>query len=199
MATDKDDQVTQTEQNILNKSQDTEFKVLAFEMLGHNSSTNVLERLKSTDGVLQTSVTISASSLATPAKQDTILTELQLKADLTETQPVSLASVPSHAVTNAGTFAVQETQATTIYNGKKVVTTATTRVTLASSQAVKSVTIKALVANTGTIYIGDGTVAAANGFALSAGDTISLDIANLATVNLDSSVSGEGVTYIAIG
>lgn len=36
-----------------------------------------------------------------------LLTELQLKADLTETQPVSLASVPSHAVTNAGVFATQ--------------------------------------------------------------------------------------------
>lgn len=41
-----------------------------------------------------------------------LLTELALKADLTETQPVSLASVPSHAVTNAGTFSVQNTAAT---------------------------------------------------------------------------------------
>ena len=43
MATDKEDQVTQTEQNILNKSQDTTFKVLAFEMLGYEpvwASTN---------------------------------------------------------------------------------------------------------------------------------------------------------------
>jgi hypothetical protein len=103
------------------------------------------------------------------------------------------------AVTNTGTFATQETPATTIYNGKKVVTTAGTRVALTSSQAVKSVTIKALVANTGIIYVGDGAVAAANGYALSAGDTISLDIANLATINLDSSVSGEGVTFVAIG
>src|SRR3990167_7087386 len=50
---------------------------------------------------------LNTSALATSAKQDTLLTELQLKADLTETQPVSLASVPSHAVTNAGPFAVQ--------------------------------------------------------------------------------------------
>jgi len=42
---------------------------------------------------------LNTSALATSAKQDTLLTELQLKADLTETQPVSLASVPSHAVT----------------------------------------------------------------------------------------------------
>lgn len=51
------------------------------------------------------------TGFATSAKQDTLLTELQAKADLTETQPVSLASVPSHAVTNAGTFATQATEA----------------------------------------------------------------------------------------
>jgi hypothetical protein len=39
---------------------------------------------------------------ATTAKQDTLFAELQAKADLTETQPVSLASVPTHGVT--GTF-----------------------------------------------------------------------------------------------
>lgn len=50
---------------------------------------------------------LNTSALATSAKQDTLLTELQLKADLTETQPVSLATVPSHAVTNAGVFATQ--------------------------------------------------------------------------------------------
>lgn len=54
------------------------------------------------------SIAITSATLATAAKQDTLLTELQLKADLTETQPVSLATVPSHAVTNAGVFAVQE-------------------------------------------------------------------------------------------
>jgi len=36
MATNKDDQITQTEQNILNKSQDTTFKVLATEDLGYD-------------------------------------------------------------------------------------------------------------------------------------------------------------------
>jgi len=101
-------------------------------------------------------------------------------------------------VTNAGTFAVQTTPTapTTIYNGKKTVTTAGTRVTLAASQAVKSVVIKALAANTGIIYVGDGSVASTTGFALAAGEIVSLDIANLATVNLDSSVNGEGVTYV---
>lgn len=94
--------------------------------------------------------------------------------------------------------ATTESAPTTIYNGKKTVTTAGTRVVLAASQAVKSVTIKALSTNTGFIYVGDTSVASTNGLQLEAGETISLDIANLNTVNLDSSVNGEGVTYIGV-
>jgi len=53
MATDKKDQVTQTEQNILNKSQDTTFKVLAFEMLGYDSVAKTLNRIRvNSDGEL---------------------------------------------------------------------------------------------------------------------------------------------------
>lgn len=87
---------------------------------------------------------------------------------------------------------------TNIYNGKTPVTTAGTRVVLASSQSIKSVTIKALAANTGIIYVGNSTVTSSNGFALAAGETISYDIANLVTTYIDASVNGEGVTYIGI-
>lgn len=59
------------------------------------------EQATITGGKLDVNASIDTAGLATSAKQDTLLTELQLKADLTETQPVSLASVPSHAVTNA--------------------------------------------------------------------------------------------------
>jgi len=85
-----------------------------------------------------------------------------------------------------------------VYNGVKAVTTATTRESLAASQAILSgVTIKALSANTGTVYVGGATVAAANGFPLLAGESVFLEVANLATVYLDVSVNGEGVSYIA--
>lgn len=87
---------------------------------------------------------------------------------------------------------------TAVLNGKTTVTTAGTRVTLAASTAVKSVTIKAALANTGTIYVGNSTVAASNGFELAAGETISLEISNLNTVNIDSSINSQSVTYIAI-
>lgn len=97
-----------------------------------------------------------------------------------------------------GTVATAEVAPTTVANGKTTVTTAGTRVVLASSTAVKSVSIKALATNTGTIYIGSSSVSSSNGFQLAAGDTVSLDIANLNTVNIDSSVNGEGVSYLGV-
>jgi len=87
---------------------------------------------------------------------------------------------------------------TGITHGKTTVTTAGTRVALASSTAVKSVTIKALVTNTGTIYVGGNTVSSSNGFQLAAGEAVSMDLSNLNTINIDSSVNGEGVTYVAV-
>lgn len=87
---------------------------------------------------------------------------------------------------------------TTVLNGKTIVTTAGTRVALAASTTCVSVTVKALITNTGLIYVGNSTVSSSNGLQLSAGDTISLDIANLSTVNIDAAVSGEGVTYLGV-
>jgi hypothetical protein len=80
--------------------------------------------------------------------------------------------------------------------GQKTVTTAGTQVALASSQAVKGVTIKALHANTGMIYVGGSDVDSGD-FVLDAGEQIFLEIDNLATVWIDSGVNGEGVSFIA--
>lgn len=113
------------------------------------------------------------------------------------------ANVIGHVITDigsttavTGTVTTSEAAPTTVLNGKTNVTTAGTRVVLAASTACKSVTIKALSVNTGLIYVGSSTVSSANGFQLSAGDTISLDIANLNTINIDSAVNGEGVSYL---
>ena len=87
---------------------------------------------------------------------------------------------------------------TALYYGKKVVTSATTDETLASTQAILSgVTIKAEASNTGIIYVGAEGVAAATGFELAAGEQLFLEIADLTTVWIDASVSGDGVTYVA--
>lgn len=103
-----------------------------------------------------------------------------------------------NSITVDGTVTTTQAAPTTIFNGKTSVTTAGTRVVLAASQAVLSVTIKALSTNTGVIYVGNASVASTNGFQLSAGDTLSMDLANLNTINIDSSVNGEGVTYFSV-
>lgn len=85
----------------------------------------------------------------------------------------------------------------TVVNGQRAVTTAGTRVALAgASTPVVSVTIKALSTNTGLIYVGDSTVDSTNGFVLASGDSASSDIDNLTDIYLDSSVDGEGVSYL---
>ena len=86
----------------------------------------------------------------------------------------------------------------TIYHGQKAVTTAGTEVALAASQAILSgVRIKALAANTGDIYVGANPVTSSTGFVLDAGEEVFVEVANLATVYIDSSVNLEGVSYIA--
>ena len=85
-----------------------------------------------------------------------------------------------------------------IGHGSKTVTTAGTDVTLAASTACKSVTIQAYESNTGFIAVGATGVdagAAGTGIRLAAGDTFSLEIANLASVYIDSTVNGEGVRF----
>lgn len=82
--------------------------------------------------------------------------------------------------------------------GKTTVTTAGTRVVLATSASVNSgVVVKALASNTGLIYVGNSTVASTNGFQLSAGDTVTIITASLANVYIDSAVNTEGVTWLA--
>lgn len=91
------------------------------------------------------------------------------------------------------------TAPTTFYHGQKTVTTAGTEVALAPSQPLMEgiITIKALHANTGWIYIGKDPVTSSTGFVLDAGERITLTTDNVADVFIDSSVNGEGVSWIA--
>ena len=88
---------------------------------------------------------------------------------------------------------------TTIGDDRKTVTAAGTRVALASSTACKQVIITAETDNTGNITVGGSTVVAAlatrRGIPLAAGDSVALEIDNLADVFIDSTVNGDGVTF----
>lgn len=99
-------------------------------------------------------------------------------------------------LTSATTISVNLNPASIVGNGLTTVTTAGTAVPISSSTAVKSVTVRALKINTGYIYVGSSSVSSSNGFQLSAQETVSLDIDNLSKVYIDSSVNGEGVTFI---
>lgn len=88
----------------------------------------------------------------------------------------------------------------TITDGRLVVTTAGTRVAFTSGTA-KSIIITAENDNTGIIVVGGSTVVAAlatrRGIPLAPGESISLEIEDLSQLYLDSTVSTDGVTFIA--
>ncbi len=85
-----------------------------------------------------------------------------------------------------------------ILHGVKTVTTAGTQVILLTSgQETLYITIKALAANAGTIYVGDLDVSSSNGFALAASEEVTLAVDHSKVpIYIDSSDAGEGVSYI---
>ena len=90
---------------------------------------------------------------------------------------------------------------TGIVSGRRVVTTAGTRVTLtASSTVCKKIDIVAEIDNTGVIVVGGSgviaTLATREGIPLIAGQPYSLEIDNAQDVWIDSTISGDGVTYV---
>ena len=88
-------------------------------------------------------------------------------------------------------------QPTTLIHGVKTVTTAGTEVALTTSKNLKSgVTVKALQSNTGIIYVGLNPVTSLTGFQLTASESVFIEIHNSSLIYIDSSVNGEGVSYI---
>jgi len=87
--------------------------------------------------------------------------------------------------------------ATAVVNGHKTVTTAGTAVSLTPTTSFQhTLTVKALKANTGDIYVGTSTVSSSNGFELDAGEEVTFTIADPSNIYIDSSVNGEGVSFI---
>lgn len=97
--------------------------------------------------------------------------------------------------TVTGTVAVSALP--TVYNGTKTCPTVTSEA-IDGTQAISSVTIKALSTNTGIVYVGNSTVTTANGFELLAGESVSLDCDNLNDVYVIGSGASQVVRYIAV-
>jgi hypothetical protein len=92
-------------------------------------------------------------------------------------------------------------------SGQKTITTAGAAEALGSEPVNGSLTVKALAANTGLIFIGNdgvgndgaGDVASDTGFQLAAGEQITFEFTgNLANLRLDAAVNGEGVCWIML-
>lgn len=100
----------------------------------------------------------------------------------------------------------------TVGDGRKTVTAAGTAVTLATAttvtagqnpgptaNSVRDLRVTALSTNTGVIVVGGSTVVAAagtrRGTPLSAGDTVSINLADLSKLYIDATVNGEGVSF----
>ncbi len=91
---------------------------------------------------------------------------------------------------------------------EKLVTTAGTRVALASSKTMTThVIIKARSNNAGLVYVGGSDVAAANGFHLAANQEVKLsdlvqasanESFNLADVYIDAATNGDGVRILYV-
>lgn len=84
--------------------------------------------------------------------------------------------------------------------GRKTVSSAGTAEALASSTTIKEVIVTAETNNTGVMCAGGGGVVAAEatreGEPLFPGDSVVLQIDDLAAVYIDTTVNGDGVTYI---
>jgi hypothetical protein len=160
----------------------------------------------------QVPISIGANKIASGAVASGAIASGAVASGAVASGAIASGAVASGAVASgaiaAGAFAVGALPAgaialggvavpTAIVYGHTTVTTAGTRVPLGSSTTLyNGVTIKALHANTGWIYVGSVTVASGTGFVLDSGEEIFLKIANLATIYIDSSVNIEGVSYI---
>ena len=112
----------------------------------------------------------------------------------------AVADVKAAAASAIGGGGSGSSPYTAIGDGRKVVALAGTAEALGVSTVIKSVTIQAELNNTGVIAAGSSTVVAdeatRTGSALEPGDTITIDADDLAKVFIDSTVDGDGVTFI---
>lgn len=105
------------------------------------------------------------------------------------------------AVSIASGATIGVTPPTTPTGGSKTVTTSGTAVALGTTLAIKSVYVRAKSTNTGNIYLGDSSVdvATSKQVILAANDFVTIEIADRASLYIDSDVNGEGVDYLCVG
>lgn len=155
-------------------------------------SSQATAALQGTGNTSLSSIDTKLTSQATAAKQDLLLAELQLKADLTETQPVAPNITRSAGVIDANTTRVTlasnqpaipvaptvATVAGTITNAQISVGISAVRCTVAGTApdvARKRLSIKPSINNSGRIFIGSSGVTTANGLEIVGPDRLDFE------------------------
>lgn len=159
-------------------------------------SGTVTANLSATDNtVLDNIDTSTAGILADTAAIQTAVETIDNAISGNEMQVDVVAALPA-GTNNIGKV---DHAITSIGHGVKTVTTAGTDLALASTTACKKVAIQAQTDNTGVIAVGaagvDAAVATGTGVLLEPGDTLVMQIDDLADIFIDATVSGEGVRY----
>jgi hypothetical protein len=112
----------------------------------------------------------------------------------------AIGKLAANAGVNIGTVDVASVALpTTVFTGSSV-TNAGTRVQLSvGSQPLKEgVDVEAHPGNIGLVYLGGATVGAANGRRLGNGQSVFVRIADLSSIYYDVSISGEGISFVAV-
>jgi hypothetical protein len=155
-------------------------------------SSQATAALQGTGNTSLSSIDTKLTSQATAAKQDLLLAELQLKADLTETQPVAPNITRAAGVIDSNTTRVTlasdqpaipvaptvATVAGTITNAQIAVGTSAVRCTVAGTApnaARKRLSIKPSINNSGRIFIGSSGVTTANGLEIVGPDRLDFE------------------------
>lgn len=101
----------------------------------------------------------------------------------------------------SGTLSVTTTSVSTSFTHNQtgsILASAQSQLVVASNPALQGVLIKALPANTGTVYVGLTGVTTATGFPVEAGENITLPIDNANKIFVRADVDGQSVAWVAI-
>jgi hypothetical protein len=134
--------------------------------------------------------------------------------DIDQTTPGTTNGVQVNAALPAGTNAIGKlspntgvdigdvdvtsvTPPSAVFHGQNVVTVAGTEEALATTQVLKQgVYVRALSTNTTAVWVGTGTHSSTDSYELPAGEQIFISIDDLASISIDVTTSGEGVSYL---
>lgn len=111
--------------------------------------------------------------------------------------PIPVTGPLTDAELRASPVDVEQAPYSSAVSGQTNVTTAGTAVVLGASTAILGVVIRAKLTNTGLIYVGPTGVTSSTGYILDRGAAVSVGVDNLADIFINSSVDGEGVSYLA--